>query len=69
MREERIYQDTKGHVWKTAAYDENEPDIFAYAVGNHNGPECVNCGYSFCHHCLEFDDIPICKKPATKPHD
>lgn len=41
----------RGHVWKTE--DDGDVDIMANAGGIHNGPECVKCGYSFCHHCAE----------------
>lgn len=39
----------RGHVWKTG--DDGDVDIMAYARDPHNGPECMNCGYCFCHHC------------------
>lgn len=26
-------------------------DIFAFSSGHCNGPRCVRCGESFCHHC------------------
>lgn len=41
---------TKGHEWKLDE-DDGEVDIFALDYDIHNGPMCINCGYSFCHHC------------------
>lgn len=37
------------HVWKLD--EDGTVDIFAMEYANHNGPECVECGYSFCRHC------------------
>lgn len=38
------------HRWQTD--ERGEVDVFAGVdVGYHNGPLCVNCGYSFCEHC------------------
>ena len=42
--------DNRGHVWKL---DEGELDIFGLDIEGHNGPVCIRCGYSFCHHCSE----------------
>lgn len=54
-----------GHVWKKD--DDGHVDIFAHEVGNHNGPECVNCGYTFCHHCKYGEPVPVCtKQPRTE---
>ena len=37
------------HKWR---FDKDgKIDEFAVDVGYHNGPECVRCGESFCHHC------------------
>ena len=57
----RFYiEDPRGHEWQK---DEDDTvDIFAMDDGIHNGPKCVKCGYSFCHHCDDF--IPKCR--ATK---
>lgn len=44
---------TKRHVWAENDYDGNV-DVFGLEFGHHNGPRCVNCGYSFCHHCEDF---------------
>lgn len=40
----------RGHVWKIDDDLKGEIDIFAFEVGFHNGPECVKCGYVYCHH-------------------
>lgn len=42
----------RGHIWKRDPSD-GSVDIFAYTSdGDHcNGPQCVKCGYGFCHHC------------------
>ncbi len=37
------------HIWKLA--DDGTVDIWGMDVGNHNGPKCVLCGYSYCMHC------------------
>jgi hypothetical protein len=50
--------DPKGHEW--ALYD-GEVNSFAMDAEFHNGPRCVNCGYSFCEHCK--DEIKPCEKP------
>jgi hypothetical protein len=39
-----------GHVLKLDE-DSDSVDIFAYEYGYCNGPECVKCGDSWCHHC------------------
>lgn len=55
---QRPYEELpRGHVWKTNDYDKNT-NIFGYEAGNHNGPECVKCGYGFCHHCHELPSEP-----------
>jgi len=43
-----IALEAAGHKLKR---DDGDVDIFAYYSGNHNGPECVLCGDSWCHHC------------------
>lgn len=47
-----------GHIWKKD--EDGSLDIFAYSIGNHNGYECILCGYGFCHHCQTELDIPKC---------
>lgn len=42
-------QNPRGHIWKID--QDGSIDIFGVEYGNHNGPICVNCEYSFCHHC------------------
>lgn len=39
----------RGHVWKTD--EDGDVDTFAMSYEFHNGPVCVRCGYSYCHHC------------------
>lgn len=67
---DKVYK-SHGHVWKTI-YDSNpslyknseyskQIDFFAYESGYHNGPQCKNCGFSFCHHCKNEMEIPKCK--------
>jgi len=41
-----------GHVWETN--DNGAVDAFAMSAGDHNGPRCVVCGYSFCEHCQDM---------------
>lgn len=41
---------TRGHIWRRD--EDGSLDIFAYNPRDpHNGPECIRCGYGFCHHC------------------
>lgn len=56
--------DPKGHVWKTLQ-NSDEIDIFAYDEGFHNGPGCIKCGFSFCHHC----SVVIRECPGPRPAD
>jgi hypothetical protein len=37
------------HDWRKDEY--GEIDTFALDNGYHNGPECLRCGETFCHHC------------------
>lgn len=39
------------HRWKLD--EDGKPDIFAFESGHHNGPQCLRCGESFCHHCWQ----------------
>ena len=56
MKRKYSYEaDNKGHEWKTNDYD-GGVDIFAFEIGNCNGPMCIKCGYSFCHHCRELPE-------------
>lgn len=53
------------HDWKK---DENgNIDYFALDYECHNGPECLRCGFSFCHHCdpEEIDSCCEVKPPAS----
>ena len=38
-----------GHVLERGS--DGEVDIFVLDAGYHNGPGCVKCGLSWCHHC------------------
>jgi hypothetical protein len=51
-------ENANGHVWKKD--EDGEVDFFAMCEeqGFHNGPVCVNCGYSFCEHCHSGDLKP-----------
>ena len=55
-------QNTRGHVWKTN--EQGSVDIFAFVSVQHNGPECILCGYKFCHRCTEGKAEIDC--PAVK---
>ena len=37
------------HKWRCGR--DGSVDIFALDLGHCNGPKCVRCGESFCHHC------------------
>lgn len=52
----------QGHEWRRD--EDGEVDIFAYTEGQYcNGPECVKCGYGFCHHCQE---LPVVSCEASR---
>lgn len=51
----------KGHKWQKEG---RSVDFFAMDAGFHNGPRCVNCGYSFCEHCT--GDIRPCTNPKPR---
>lgn len=53
--------ETNPEFWNSDEYG-NKIDIFAYESGFHNGPKCKNCGFEFCHHCLNEMEIPVCSK-------
>lgn len=59
------YPNNRGHIWKRSR---GAIDVFAYEGGYHNGPECVNCGYGFCHHCKDGPDhdCPNAKKSKNR---
>lgn len=55
-----------GHKFKmtdpSEMYDGiSKPDMFAWSIDIHNGPECVTCGWYCCEHCIDIDKIPSCK--------
>jgi len=39
----------RGHEWRRDK--DGSIDIWGLEYEHHNGPVCVRCGYSFCHHC------------------
>jgi hypothetical protein len=49
--EKAWFKNPRGHVWKKD--EDGDFDAFAHETEGRycNGPECVNCGLSFCHHC------------------
>lgn len=49
--------------------DGAEVNWFASSGGGHNGPECKVCGWSCCHHCASFLDIPKCEGVEKKIRD
>lgn len=51
-----------GHEW--ALNDHGSVDAMAMWSGDHNGPRCVRCGYTFCEHC---QDMPSHR--CSKEHD
>lgn len=59
--------DRKGHVWELN--DDGGVDIFALSDDIHNGPRCVNCGYDFCHHCIDTIEPCPAAKEARTPQD
>lgn len=59
LRSDSTYaENPRGHVWQrledgsidTCAFEAEDEDR------GHNGPVCVNCGYSFCEHCQAGPD-------------
>lgn len=73
-------QELHGHIWKTniecipEIYEKgdvyaNQVNDFAFSSGHHNGPECKNCGYSYCRHCKSEFDIPKCTKEKIKMNE
>lgn len=38
--------------------EDGDIDTFAMEYGNHNGPMCKRCSYSYCHHCQDEPDEP-----------
>lgn len=44
------------HTWEQG--EDGYINIFAFEEGYHNGPKCVVCGYSFCHHCSD-GKVPV----------
>lgn len=56
-------KNTRGHEW--AVDEDGEIDIFAFEIGMHNGPQCVKCGYGFCHHCHELPEEDCGVAPST----
>ncbi len=54
----------RGHTWQLD--EDGKIDIFAYDGDTHNGPACVTCGYSFCHHCTRGRALVECKNPDSE---
>lgn len=63
MREGVTKQGYKGHQWKED--EDGRVDVWVVNYDIHNGPECVNCGLSFCMHCFSADNIPECPNSPT----
>lgn len=53
-----------GHVLKREA--DGDIDIWVLESGYCNGPGCVNCGESWCHHCEDSIRPCIGKEAADK---
>ena len=53
--------DTMGHVWKTNK--DGVSDRMAMSFGDHNGPKCSSCGYTFCEHCAQ--ELKLCTNRQT----
>lgn len=59
MDENKSYEpllEEAGHVLKRD--EDGDIDLFVMDAGYHNGPGCVNCHDSWCHHCC--DEIEPC---------
>ena len=52
-----------GHQWKVG--EDGDIDIFGTAQGTHNGPVCVRCDYSYCHHCHALPKQKCTKRTAA----
>jgi len=51
----------QGHKW--VEIDEGgDIDYMAMHSEQHNGPACENCGLTFCEHCQDWRDLPLCKE-------
>lgn len=55
VMEQHSPANSRGHVWiMDDDYDPPIVDVWKHEGGHYcNGPKCVACGYSFCHHCHE----------------
>jgi hypothetical protein len=42
---------THPHRWQGKKFDPDDTDTFAWDGDPHNGPRCVDCGFSFCVTC------------------
>lgn len=50
----------RGHVLKEDK-DFGGVNLFVTSSGMHNGPGCVNCGWTECMHCdWKAENIPVC---------
>lgn len=52
----------KGHL--PVLDEDGNLDTLVLDIDFHNGPGCQLCGESWCHHCLDPEDIPQCSNPA-----
>jgi hypothetical protein len=59
-------ENPRGHIWRLDEY--GEIDLFGLDYDNHNGPICVVCEDSFCHHCQAGPDND-CPGPIDHSHD
>ena len=52
------------HEW--ARHEDGAIDIFQMDADYHNGPRCLRCNYSFCHHCYRDGyDTPCNEQTET----
>lgn len=47
----------QGHDW--VREENGSIDIFYVDSNEHNGPGCIKCEFSFCHHCHQGKDNPL----------
>jgi hypothetical protein len=56
------YIEDRGHVLRRE--EDGEVDIFYLDYDCHNGPGCVRCHESWCHHCR--DEVDMCEKAGAE---
>jgi hypothetical protein len=63
---DKLIEIANDHNWQLAGYEDSKGPLIDFMAGDfagyHNGPECVDCGFSFCMHCTS--DIPPCPGPT-----